>query len=1497
MMRFTLLLLLSLVCGGQSRLRHRHHEEPAAPEARDLVVDLSGNVTDGDSRRLVNWAGQMAEDSVVYTIALTMPNQPLKTISDFNCPKDFPTYVMESVATHGTAFLKSKNIDVAVADWMDNIHLNIPEIFDPVRRQLNEYVTTLTLLSDCKSTFCSCAYCAEAVANGVALPTQSPTAAPTPVPTPAPTPGPTPAPVPTVPTPAPTMAPGFIAEVAYHDDNFIEVALPQGSDASGYSVNVYGGDGKVDKIYSSLGDKLRTISGYDVYLLDGIRTVGWGNFNQDDAIMLISNGSPAQFLSFKNDVTVDSGESAHVGQVATKIGETSGAWYTDDEGSTYKQAVEYTIGSVATAGQSSTPSPIAAGYISEVEYDGTDFIEVVFPTGTQTWDQLVKIYHNDGTVIATYSLGSIVKTVSGKDLYLINAARTAGFIDLTKDHGIALVDSADDVDQFISFKTAITATEGPADGMTAVALGESTDAFYTDDGTNYSTRVVGTPGVLSTDEYMSTGAKGYFSELNYKDEDFMEIAFPQDHSLTGYKVVVYKNDGTVNFELSAFGTKNNHNGLDVYLMNGSTANWSNFDYNAGLALVNGAGLVDQFVSFKAVVTIKTGNYLGLSSTMLGETDNTFYTMDSGLTYQVTTTSTPGSAATPAPTPAPTPSPTPAPTPSPTPAPTPSPTPVPTVDPNQFQGAPAPTPAPVPTPAPTPAATPAPTSSVLKPFISEIAYNDGDYRFIEIALPSGTNPSTWQVIVYGSDGKVDYTMASIGKKLRSFRGYDVYIMNEARTVNWSDFNKDQGVMLVNNNSTVQFLSFDKDITVVSGQPHVGTVAKKLSQTATSWYTTNEGTSYSQSTSYSLGTILTTGLPTPSPTPNGYISEAFYDGEDYIEIMFPAGSDTSSHMVEMYDKDGKLLRVYGLGSIVRTLSGVDIYVLRATRTSGWLDYSKDEGFAIIDGANTVDQFISFNAQIPSSGNTCQGNANGSTSTAIGAANLVWYTTNSGANYTTRTEKNPGAFSNTQFWQSSPVGFFSELRYKDPRFIEVAVAKGTATSGFSVIQYKNDGKVEATYKLGNVSQTGTTYDMYLLNATRTTGWVDIDQDSTLALINSGNNIEQLVSFKGPLLIAEGDYDGVTGVLIGETDDTFYTMDSGLTYQVTTTSTPGTEATPAPTPAPTPSPTPAPTSVPTPSPTPAPTPTPSPTPAPTPSPTPVPTVFQGTPAPTPAPTSALKPFISEIAYNDGDYRFIEIALPSGTNPSTWQVIVYGSDGKVDYTMASIGKKLRSFRGYDVYLMNGARTVDWSDFNKDRGVMLVNNNSPVQFLSFDKDITVVSGQPHVGTVANKLNQTATSWYTTNEGTSYSQSTSYSLGTILTTGLPTPSPTPNGYISEAFYDGEDYIEIMFPAGSDTSSHMVEMYDKDGKLLRVYGLGSIVRTLSGVDIYVLRATRTTGWLDYSKDEGFAIIDGANTVDQFISFNAPITSVRAVSGKCQRLDFDSDWCSKSCLVYDK
>ena len=179
---------------------------------------------------------------------------------------------------------------------------------------------------------------------------------------------------------------------------------------------------------------------------------------------------------------------------------------------------------------------------------------------------------------------------------------------------------------------------------------------------------------------------------------------------------------------------------------------------------------------------------------------------------------------------------------------------------------------------------------------------------------------------------------------------------------------------------------------------------------------------------------------------------------------------------------------------------------------------------------------------------------TSTAIGAANLVWYTTNNGTSYSTRTEKNPGAFSNTQFWQSSPIGFFSELRYKDPRFIEVAVAKGTATSGFSVIQYKNDGKVEATYKLGSVFQTGTTYDMYLLNATRTTGWVDIDQDSTLALINSGNNIEQLVSFKGPLLIEQGDYDGITGVLIGESDSGRYTMNQGSSYSAATTNTPGT-------------------------------------------------------------------------------------------------------------------------------------------------------------------------------------------------------------------------------------------------------------------------------------------------------------------------------------------------------
>lgn len=107
-------------------------------------------------------------------------------------------------------------------------------------------------------------------------------------------------------------------------------------------------------------------------------------------------------------------------------------------------------------------------YISEVKYLGgasVDFIEVAVTAGTDVSNIQVIVYNASGTVRSTNSLGTLVSTLDGKDVYVIDKTTSATFTGLHKFGGVALVDNGT-VDSFISFNdgSPITATAGPANG-------------------------------------------------------------------------------------------------------------------------------------------------------------------------------------------------------------------------------------------------------------------------------------------------------------------------------------------------------------------------------------------------------------------------------------------------------------------------------------------------------------------------------------------------------------------------------------------------------------------------------------------------------------------------------------------------------------------------------------------------------------------------------------------------------------------------------------------------------------------------------------------------------------------------------------------------------------------------------------------------------------------------------------------------------------------------
>jgi len=143
---------------------------------------------------------------------------------------------------------------------------------------------------------------------------------------------------------------------------------------------------------------------------------------------------------------------------------------------------------------------MAAPYISEISFrgkDNTDFIEIVVDAGTDVSQMFVTIYDKHGNVDTVVSLGSLVTTMNGKDIYVIDTATSPNFDGIDKKDAVAL-ESNGTVLQFLSFKKEVTAQEGVADGMTSTALGKTDkdESFQSTDGGATYTEVDPNPGTI-----------------------------------------------------------------------------------------------------------------------------------------------------------------------------------------------------------------------------------------------------------------------------------------------------------------------------------------------------------------------------------------------------------------------------------------------------------------------------------------------------------------------------------------------------------------------------------------------------------------------------------------------------------------------------------------------------------------------------------------------------------------------------------------------------------------------------------------------------------------------------------------------------------------------------------------------------------------------------------------------------------------------------------------
>ncbi len=137
--------------------------------------------------------------------------------------------------------------------------------------------------------------------------------------------------------------PGYISEVDYYgtsDQEFVEIAVPSGTDVSSYTLVFYQWDGTIYNTVS-LGSYTGTFGGQDVYVVNqstpGFDSGGdsMGTFYPDDAIALVDDsGTVLQFISWEGN-TVSATEGPANGTTSTDTGFTGESLQSDDGGATY----------------------------------------------------------------------------------------------------------------------------------------------------------------------------------------------------------------------------------------------------------------------------------------------------------------------------------------------------------------------------------------------------------------------------------------------------------------------------------------------------------------------------------------------------------------------------------------------------------------------------------------------------------------------------------------------------------------------------------------------------------------------------------------------------------------------------------------------------------------------------------------------------------------------------------------------------------------------------------------------------------------------------------------------------------------------------------------------------------------------------------------------------------------------------------------------------------
>ena len=273
-------------------------------------------------------------------------------------------------------------------------------------------------------------------------------------------------------------------------------------------------------------------------------------------------------------------------------------------------------------------------FINEIHYDNTggdigEAIEVAGTAGTDLSGWSLVLYNGSNeTVYNTQSLNGIIPDQDGG--YGTLSFAISGIQNGAPD-GIALVDDAGDVIQFLSYEGSFVAVGGAADGMTSEDIGilEASDSPVGSSlqligfGSTYEDFIwqlaTATYGSVNTNQFFSYNV--FVNEIHYDNdgtdtEEGIEVAGPAGTDLTGWSLVLYNGNGGSSYYTSNLSgiipDQDNGYGTMAFAISGIQNGAPD-----GIALVEPEGTVVQFLSYEGTMTAVGGPADGMESKDIG----------------------------------------------------------------------------------------------------------------------------------------------------------------------------------------------------------------------------------------------------------------------------------------------------------------------------------------------------------------------------------------------------------------------------------------------------------------------------------------------------------------------------------------------------------------------------------------------------------------------------------------------------------------------------------------------------------------------------------------------------------------------------------------------------------------------------------------------------------------------------------------------------------------